>query len=216
MKTGIVPICLAVVAATMSAGPGHAQSGDDRRFQFAAGVSIAGAQIEASYRFRPKWAVRGFLGGGLTVFGDGSVAGVDYDWNVQLGGAGLMTDYYPWTDGFRISGGLFVPGTNVTGRANGDLEIGDGFFEGVSIEGNVSPVSDVLPLVSIGYVQPLTKDIFLTADIGAILTEGFRINLSGSAGSSIPSDDLNMEEQQFRAQAWDAFPFIALGVAYRF
>ena len=198
------------------AGSAAAEDEPLGKLQFAAGVSVSGAQIELSYRFRPKLALRGFAGGGLTVFGEGSVGGVDYDWNVSLAGVGLVADYYPWTEGFRISGGLFFPGTRITGRANGDLEIGEGTYEGVTLEGNVTPVGNVLPLVSIGYVQPLSERFSLTADVGAIFTEGFRINLQGTGGPGIPLDDINLEERQFQAQAWDVFPFIALGIAYRF
>ena len=80
----------------------------------------------------------------------------------------------------------------------------------------MEPVSSVMPLVSVGYVQPLTEKIFLTADLGAILTEGFRIDLQRTGGPSIPPGDIDLEERQFRGQAWDVFPFIALGIAYRF
>ena len=97
------------------------ESGD---VEFSLGVSTAGAQAEVSYRLDPNWAIRGFVGGALTVFGDGEVSGVDYDWRINLGGYGVVADYYPWVEGFRISGGLFVPDAGVRARANGDLEIG--------------------------------------------------------------------------------------------
>ena len=118
---------IGMTALAICATPAVSQDTRAGDLKFAAGVSIAGAQVEVSKRYREKWALRGFAGGGLTVFGDGSVAGVDYDWNVQLAGVGLVADYYPWTDGLRLSGGLFFPGTRITGRANGNLELETGF-----------------------------------------------------------------------------------------
>ena len=210
---------IAVLCPVFFPDPAQAETLPDEKpakLQFSVGVSTAGIQLEAAYRFRPKWAVRGFIGGALTVFGSGDVAGVDYEWRARLGGTGLVADYYPFVEGLRLSGGLFVPNTRLAAFSEGDFRIGDNEYTNVRLDADVEPENKVLPLLSVGYVYPLSESLRLSGDVGVIYTEGFIAGLQGSAIPAILDEDLAKERRQFRGQSWDAVPFIAISLGYRF
>jgi hypothetical protein len=192
------------------------QTERDEKLSFSAGLSTAGVSLETAYRFRPKWAIRGILGGGITVFDKGGVAGVDYDWRVRLGGVGILADYYPYEEGLRFSGGFFFPNTNITARAQGDLTIGNNEYSGARLNGNVEPANDVLPVISIGYVQPIYKRLSLAGDIGVTYTNGFVAKFDTAGGTAIETEDLKRENAEFRDKVWDVFPYLSITLSYRF
>ena len=212
-------VLLAALCLVVFQGPARAETLPEekpKKLQFSAGVSVAGFQVEAAYRFRPKWAIRGFVGGALTVFGNGDVAGIDYEWRARLGGAGLVADYYPFVEGLRLSGGLLAPNARLSGFSEGDFEIGDNDYMNVRLDADLEPVNKVLPLLSVGYVYPLTENLRLSGDVGVIYTEGFVAGFQGQADPPILEDDLLRERRQFRGQSWNAFPFLSISLGYVF
>ena len=80
----------------------------------------------------------------------------------------------------------------------------------------MQPVNDVAPILSVGYVYALTDRLLITGDVGAIFTDGFTVDLSNVGDTDIPPEFLEQEEVEFRGDAWDAFPFVSLSIAYRF
>jgi outer membrane protein W len=191
------------------------QTALDDPLRFSLGASTAGPKLEVSYRFAERWAVRAWAGGGVTLFADGSVAGVPYEQRIELGGAAINADYYPFKNRFRISGGAFLTDTFFKGRASGILEIGENSYD-VGIQTKIEMRDKVAPFLSVGYELPIGRRLFLTADVGAVYNSGLKVEVQRFRGDPIDVTDILREIAQIKGHDLPVYPFLSLNLAYVF
>ncbi|MBP7053101.1 MAG: hypothetical protein KBE65_19010 [Phycisphaerae bacterium] len=87
---------------------------------------------------------------------------IDYDLEVEMLNPMVLIDWYPFSNSFRVSGGVLFNGTDISLDATTDeeIEIGDETYTADEI-GRLRGESDfdeVAPYVGIGFGNPLTRD----------------------------------------------------------
>lgn len=130
-----------------------------------------------------------------------------------------MANFYPNEAGFRLSGGLFFARTDIdgVGRARGGetIEVNGTEYSSASIDATVSFENEIAPMVAVGYEKSFGQGWAFDAEIGAIAVGDVKIDVSGA---NIPTADLEAEARQLEddLSGIKAYPWIALGVSYRF
>ncbi|NRA99141.1 MAG: hypothetical protein HRU32_04840 [Rhodobacteraceae bacterium] len=187
----------------------------EQPLRFSVGASTAGIKGEVAYRFAPRWAVRGFVGGGLTVFVDGNVAGVNYDANLRLGGAAANINYYPFRNRFRMSAGIFFTDTLFDGTASGTINVGGTDYD-ATIRTRIELADKYAPILSVGYELPITKRLILTADAGAIYIDNLSATITPLGGEPIDVSDIANEIAEIAGPQIPFYPFVSLNLAFVF
>lgn len=204
-------------ALLLLAGTASAQDIDGAAVGF--GLSTLGAYASTSYEAMPTLRARGLLTGipgqSFTEEGDD----VDYNIDLSVGGIAALADYYPNETGLRVSGGLFFSNTDIVGmaRATGGetIEVGDNEYSNASLETELSFENKVAPMLAVGYEKRFGGNWAFDAEIGAIVVGGINVDVSSD---EIPMEDLEAEAQQLEddLSAVKAYPWLAIGVSYRF
>ncbi|MFT6530646.1 MAG: hypothetical protein ACJASC_000165 [Limimaricola cinnabarinus] len=204
-------------ALLLLAGSASAQDIDGAAVGF--GISTLGGYASASYEAMPTLRARGLLTGipGQSFSEEGD--DVDYDIDLSVGGIAALADYYPNQTGLRLSGGLFFSNTDIVGaaRATGaeTIEVGDNEYSNASIETELTFENNVAPMLAVGYEKRFGRGWAFDAEIGAIVVGGINVDVDGE---NVPMRDLEIEAQQLEdnLSAVKAYPWLALGVSYRF
>lgn len=199
---------------------GHTAIAQDGNTRFGLGVSTMGATLEGAYRINERFALRGLLAG-INASDKQTIDGIDYDVDGQLGGLGLLVDYYPGQSGFRLSGGAFISRTEFTGSATanspGDIDIdGTPIAVGDSVTTSVEFGRKVAPMLTLGYDQSLGKGWTLSGEIGAIISGDFNVDIDAPA--YVSATDIANEEDSIRndLNQLGVYPYVGLSVSYRF
>ncbi len=163
----------------------------------AAGIRVGttGAGLELTLPVNQVWHFRVFGGGGLSGERTEDAAGIDYDVEAKLGGAGVMVDVHPFKNGFRASAGA-VYNANTLEAESGSCDAPIGglrFYEiggrqyqgGFCIEGD-GDFNPVAPMVSLGWDSSLynRSGWSFTVELGAIFQGDARIDLKSSGSAT--------------------------------
>ncbi|MEN6575789.1 MAG: hypothetical protein ABFD90_05545 [Phycisphaerales bacterium] len=86
---------------------------------------------------------------------------IDYDLNIEMLNPMLLVDWYPFSGGFRLSGGVLFNGTDISLEATSaeSIEIGDDVYEPdeIGVLRGESDFDDIAPYIGIGFGNPLTR-----------------------------------------------------------
>lgn len=220
-------LCVSTIVMIGSATPLLAQ--DARDFGVGVGLSTLGPTLEGSYRISPMLRARGILATGFSYEDDEDFEGTETSIDLSVGGGALVADYHPTGGNWRVSGGVYFAGSSLEGRATaspGDsFEFnGEDFTEGefrIKARSN----NQVAPIAMVGYDFNFGRNWALSADLGAIFTNGARLRATGQ----VPDNDALTQELQDAIDA-DAdvqsaikdaddlnfYPYISLIGVYRF
>jgi len=190
-----------------------------------AGSQGAGAEIGVGVT---KWFT---LRGGvydLSVSESFEEGGIDYDGDLTLGGVGLLADFHPFRNGFRVSAGFFsnnneidLEATPTTNQIIGNNPVPYTPMEIGTLTGRVA-FDDAAPYLGIGWGNIARgKRVGFVADLG-VLKQGsgeVRLEADGLA-ATIPSflADLNAEAMEVEDDIsdYDLWPVISVGLSVRF
>lgn len=202
----------ALVATAIGAGAAAQDSGD---LSVGLGVSTFGANLEAAYHIAPQYRVRGALMGGIALdFDETDDDGLTASGDLDLGGLALLVDYYPTQGAWRLSGGLFFSNTELT--ASGEVDLESGSTESVTLDAEFS--NEVSPMITAGYEYGFGNGWSFNSEIGLVFTGG--IDLKITATDPTAQDEINNDPdvQSAISDASDifAYPYLSLGVSYRF
>ena len=92
------------------------QPATDGQYNVALKVGTLGVGLDASKAINDQWAVR-FNINGFKYSMDEEIDDVDYDADLNLLTAGILVDYFPFENDFRVSGGLYYNDNNFEGTA---------------------------------------------------------------------------------------------------
>lgn len=205
----IVAIC-AGIATGASAEPGQTSVG--------VGLSTVGPKLELGYMYNTNIAFRGFLGVNMSQSTTETSDGVTYDVSGNLGGAGVLVDYYPTGSGFRLSGGLFSSNTSVSMNSTitAATDIGGTSYNAGTIDGKLEFNRKVSPMLAVGYDWQIGPKWSIAAELGAIANNGYKA--SAVAGGGIAQADLDREMQNVEndLNKTKVFPYISVMATYRF
>ncbi|MCY4547049.1 MAG: hypothetical protein OXC28_01665 [Defluviicoccus sp.] len=226
-------------AATIPPAPARAQDG--ATFASAHAGSL-GAGLAAGYDISPSFTARAAVN--YFSFGtDGSSAGNDYSVDLQLLSLGVLGDWHPFENGFRVTaGGLFNGNKMTLASSAEDIDLGDRTYSG-EMEAELG-FNAVVPYIGIGWTSGRAggSGLAFFADAGVILQGAPRISASGRVvestgnacsfglseggratvaagcglqdlGADLESEHADLEDQ---LSAFNLYPVVMLGVTYRF
>ena len=170
--------------------------------------SQAGVRVEANYgRFSRKI----------------ETDGVEYDARIRLGGIGVIGDWFPADNGFRLSGGLTWNDKKGSGTGRSEAESvtlnGQTYsLVGEELRGSIK-FPTVMPYLGIGWGhQGATRGWGFTADLGVLLGKP-KARLSATPGlQQQAGDDIEAERRELQREAnkFKVYPILKVGVSYRF
>ncbi|MCX8082255.1 MAG: hypothetical protein N3D17_02490 [bacterium] len=226
MKKMVVKISMLLIAGLCIAG--FAQ--EEGSVGFGAGIKLGtpGPGIEVAIPFTDKFGGRINLNY-FTYDYDTTQEGIKYEAELNLMTIGATIDWYPTGRGFRLTGGVFYNGNEITGKG----EIGPG---GVNIGGTTYTSTDVgklkakadfdtlSPYIGIGWDTSFggERQWGFIGDVGILYHGSPNIKLSSKGGTL--SDDptflanLKKEEKEIEDNVEDFvwYPVITVGLIYRF
>ena len=213
----VLPLALALAAVSLSSQAGS--------------LYVGGGYPGAAFGFSEpltgslsSFSFRGELAGGIRYKASGQRNGVDYDGTFKNDRFGTFLDWYPLSNGFRLSAGATFNDTNATlnGRGTGNSTING---KAVDLTGETFNVKltypKTTPYVGIGWGHhsDSARGIGFFADIGAqfgrVSTEA-QTSLIGKFG--ITQADVDAEATTVRDYAKRAavLPTLNFGATYKF
>jgi hypothetical protein len=207
-----------VIAATVLSCFGAMSFADPGQTSLGLGVSTVGPQIQFAYRQSHTLGYRGFVAGGISDKATQTESGVTYNVDGNMGGIGMLLDYYPMNNGLRVSGGLFSSNTKIGIKSTitAPTDIGGTVYSSGTIDGNLKFARDISPLLSFGYDWNMGSNWTLGAELGAIFNDGFKAK--ATAGGAISQTDLDQEMKTLEDTLNKAkfYPYVSLIASYRF
>ncbi|MCG5496292.1 hypothetical protein [Ectothiorhodospira variabilis] len=214
-----------LIAVLMSVGlltAGGAAQADS--FALGAKVGTTGLGVEGTYGLRENVNLRGGLYG-FTYSTDVEETDVDYDADLKLRSAALLADWHPFRGGFRLTAGAYYNGNELTGKADGTLDIGDNDYD-ASLDATIDWRS-FAPYLGIGYGNAVQGGRWSFAfDAGVMFTGSPDVSLRGNLRGQVNDptlqdqfdEDLRREQEELQDDLDDFkyYPVLSLGVAYRF
>ena len=220
LKTAILVLLMGVVPSLTLA-----ESVREAQFGLGVGVSNLGLTADVSNHITPHVGLRA-LGAYGGMSGTKRIGAVDFSATLRTGGVGPMIDIYPFADGWRFTGGAFVPLSRVSLSANGPIQIDNRLYAHSDLHATLTPRSRVQPMVTVGYDGGLFarekkgrgfSRVGLAFDVGATRSSGHNLSLEDRSGLILREDlekvvrDVN---QRLNTKGW--IPFVRLGMRMHF
>ena len=207
-------ICLAVLAAMGTC----AQAQD-----VYLGVGLPGLYtLGYAHSLGTSWGLRGEYAGGLSKDINGTDSGVSYTGSFKSSRTGLFADWFPFSGGFRLVGGVTANDTKITANSQGGTATING--KPVNLAGNYYNVTlkypTATPYLGIGYGhQQTTKGLGFYADFGVLLgsfTSDVSTNLVGQSGITQADIDAQKQTMNDSLAGLKVLPNVSLGLVYRY
>jgi hypothetical protein len=188
-----------------------------------------GLGVEMRYLIDSKVAIRGdinkfsYLMDGVA-FGDNR-----YNLKAELESGGIIIDYRPWKEWFRLSTGVYKNNSSVKGDmelTTGNLKFGDRLYPSLqigSVEATVD-INDVNPYMGIGLASKRRGGWNFVADIGVLYIGEPKVKLKGTTAKGFEGlqplldEAVKAEEKKLNDELKDYkwYPVISVGMQYRF
>jgi ethanolamine utilization microcompartment shell protein EutS len=216
MRAWSVLVCAAIVLAAAS---GPAAAGD--RIGIGVKFGTLGFGLDITGRVNDWFSVRGTFNA-ADANDTHEESGVEYETDVAFGASGLLFDFHPWKNNFRLTAGWMHnrTGADLLGTPTENVEIGDTVYtpaEAGTISGDVA-FKDSAGYVGFGYGSAARGPgrVRFVLDVGALLQGTGAVTLSSSTGL-VSQDDLAKEEQDLEDDLDDLsfYPVLALGISFR-
>jgi len=188
-----------------------------------------GASI--SKRVSDEFALR-FNINGFKYSKDSTISDIDYDVDVHLFTVGLLADYYPLDNNFRISAGLYYNDNHADGvftpSASQSFTLGDNTYTGAQI-GKVDASVDfnrIAPYIGIGWGgRTSIEGLSFYANAGVMYQGSPNIDASATPNPSLPDlikqqikDDVEKEKNEIYddVKKYKFYPVLSIGFSYSF
>lgn len=193
-------------------------------------ASTLGAGFELRKAISEKWAARGILNA-YTYGIEEEFDDVEYDGDLELGSSGLLADFHPFGNSFRISGGIIFNRNELKVDARpsgGTYEFNDVVYTAAQIgsASGIAEFDDLSPYVGIGFAKSPrgARGFGVTVDLGVMFQGAPSFDLNVRCGAAVPAAtctqiqrDAEAERLQFEddADAFEYYPTVGVGVSYR-
>ncbi len=155
-----------------------------------------------------------------------------YDASVDLRTYSLIADYFPFENGFKLSGGAMYNGNKASVIANSNgatYTLGDTTYTSAevgSVKGNID-FNKIAPYLGLGYDSAKTKKsgFSFSAEAGALFQGSPKASLEAEYGSTVSdaqkvliNDNLKAEEAQLNSdlRSFKIYPVVSIGIGYKF
>lgn len=189
-------------------------------------LGSVGVGVEAAWRLTDHFVVR--AGPHYATLGlDRTLAGIDYDFDLEFINGAAFVDYHPFANGFRLSGGFFAGknGVDLDARPSGNVQIGGTTYtpaEVGTVTGNVD-LHTFAPYAGLGWVSGFSKKSNWSVRLDAGVKFGGEPSVSIDGNGTLTGDpafeaDLDREAKKIEddLQILRFYPVVSLGVSYRF
>jgi hypothetical protein len=190
-------VFFAAIAASAIAAQAQAQD-----LSVGLGVTSFGYSLHGEYEIQPNLSVRAMVMGGVDVSDTFEDDDYSVDGKLELGGFAVLADFYPLANAWRVSGGLFVSNTELTGTFDDDGDIYDG---------KIAFKNDVAPMITTGFNYPFATGWSLSGDIGVIVS-----SLEVSSSDTTPTVRDSIAEANDDLSDIPVFPYIGFAVSYSY
>ena len=215
MRIPVVLVCAIVFMASLS--PGYA--GD--RVGVGVKAGTLGFGVDLTGRVTNWFSIRGSFNTADVSQSD-EISDIEYDGDMALGAYGILLDFHPFKNNFRLTAGFMRnrTGIELTGRPTTDTEIGDNTYTPAEIgtlSGDVTFEEDV-PYFGLGYGSAAKgpKRVKFLLDLGVLSQGSGDVTLSSSSGIVLQSDlDLEVQEIEDDIEDYTLWPVLALGISFR-
>lgn len=192
-------------------------------------IGLPGVMLGYAHAINPSFTVRGDLASLGNYNQDQTESGIDYKAKASFTRLGLFGDYFPFSGGFRLTGGLTVNNQKIdltsTAQPGSTITVGD---QPVTMAADdrlyvAIKVPKATPYIGLGWGhQQANKGFGFVADIGATIgkakltVEATGTNLGNR--SLVTQEDIDKETQELRDGVGKItfIPQISLGLNYRF
>lgn len=184
-----------------------------------------GAGLNVGYNFNDMFGLRANING-LKVSRDVNVGDLKYNGNAKLLTAGILADYHPFENGFRLSAGAYYNDNKIYGHGYSTktyygLDPNDFGYEDASVKYN-----KFSPYLGVGYDVNITENLSFVSDLGVLYQGKGKVKNSTVCYSqfvcTILSDKLNEENEsqkykiQDKADKLQFYPVLSIGLSYSF
>jgi hypothetical protein len=147
---------------------------------------------------------------------------ITYDGTVELGGYGVLADFYPMKGTFRITAGILANrnGADLGATPTAPIDIGNGTYDPAEV-GTLSGTmdfNDTAPYFGIGWGNIAKGKRFgFLCDLGVVRQGSGDVTLSSSTGLVDPADlaaEIASIEEDI--EDYEFWPVISFGLAIRF
>ncbi len=189
-------------------------------------IGLPGVMLGYAHAINPSFTVRGDLASLGNYNKDQTESGIDYKAKASFSRLGIFGDYFPFSGGFRLTGGLTVNNQKIdltsTAQPGSTIMVGD---QTVNMSADdrlyVSiKVPKTTPYIGLGWGhQQANKGFGFVADIGATIGKAkLTVEATGPNLSTVSQADLDKETQELRDGVGKItfIPQISLGLNYRF
>ena len=179
-----------------------AQAQDIGEISVGVGVTNFGFSLQGEADVAPQVAVRGMIMGGFNIDDTFEVDDAEVDGDAELGGVAILADYYPLSNPWRVSGGLFFSTTEISG------EVTDGLL---TYDGEVALTNEIAPMITTGFNTDIAPGWALSGDIGVIISSLEVSSDDDDADVQDEIDELNSDLEDL-----PVLPFIGFAVSYTY
>lgn len=201
---------------------------EKRNYNVALKVGTLGVGLDVSTAISENVAVR-FNVNGLKYSRTEEIDDIEYDGDLNLLTAGILLDYFPLDNAFRVSGGAYYNGNKFTGiarpTATTNIEI-NGITYGVNDVGQLDAeitFDKVAPYLGIGWGNDTrTEGWGFSLDIGAMYHGTPKADLDVTVNNPVLEaqikNDVAAEKQELldEIEKYKVYPVVMIGVNYTF
>lgn len=191
-----------IAAAVVSTVGAMAAAQDIGEASAGIGLTNYGLSLEGEYTVTPQIGLRGMLIGGFSIEDEFELDEATVDGEASFGGFALIGDYYPLSNPWRISGGLFFSNNDITG------DVTDGL---ITYEGEIVFTNEVAPMITTGFSTQIAPGWSLSGDLGFIVS-----SLEVSSDDADPLVQADIDELNDDLEDIPVLPFVGFAVSYAF
>lgn len=145
---------------------------------------------------------------------------IAYDAEATISSASVLADFHPFSNGFRLTGGVFLNMTegNATVLPTEPYELNENKTFTVERVGSLSATlgyqSSVAPYAGIGIGRVIKRGLGLHLDLGVLYTGSPKIEMSGDG--LIAPTALQAERLQEGVKSFQFYPVFSIGLGFGF
>jgi hypothetical protein len=190
---------LAIALATLTS---HAAAQEVGEISVGVGVTSFGLSLEGEYALSPQASVRGLIMGGVSINAEFETDDAVVDGTSSFGGLAVLGDYYPMANVWRVSGGVFVSNTDISGTVTSGTE---------TFDGSIVLANAVAPMLTTGFSAAITEGWALSGDFGLIFS-----SLEASGEDLDPDQQAELDNINASLADIPVVPFIGFAVSYAY
>lgn len=168
------------------------------------GLTSFGYSLEGEYEIQPNIGVRAMIMGAPNLSDTYEEDSFKADGTLELGGFAVLADYYPLSNAWRLSAGLFLSNTELSGT----------FEDGTTVyEGKVAFENEIAPMITTGFKYPFGSGWAFSGDVGVIVSS---LEISSPDAAGDPDVQASIDEANADLSDVPVFPYIGFAVSYSY